>query len=123
MDLALAVFNVGAGLGLLAVGVALAYLSWRVTPLIRETRELARDARRLSRLVEQEVRPLVARASETAAGAEQLVDDAAIKVARLAEAVAALERAPSAGGLPTEPHPAVGRSVESAHTSEDWSNQ
>ena len=38
MDLALAIFNIGAGLGVLAAGGALVYLAWQATPLIRESR-------------------------------------------------------------------------------------
>ena len=49
MDLALAVFNIGAGLGVLAAGAALVYLAWQTTPLIRESRALALDLRRLAR--------------------------------------------------------------------------
>ena len=48
MDLALAIFNIGAGLGVLAAGAALAYLAWQSTPLIRESRALTADVRRLT---------------------------------------------------------------------------
>ena len=34
MDVALAIFNIGAGLGVLAAGGALVYLAWQATPLI-----------------------------------------------------------------------------------------
>ena len=40
MDVALAIFNVGAGLGVLAAGGALVYLAWQMTPLIKESRAL-----------------------------------------------------------------------------------
>ena len=48
MDLALAIFNIGAGLGVLAAGGALVYLAWQATPLIRESRALTADLRRLT---------------------------------------------------------------------------
>ena len=48
MDVALAIFNIGAGLGVLAAGAALIYLAWQLTPLIRESRALAKDLRRLT---------------------------------------------------------------------------
>jgi hypothetical protein len=35
VDIALAIFNIGAGLGVLAAGGALVYLAWRMTPLIK----------------------------------------------------------------------------------------
>ena len=59
MELALTLFNVGAGLGILAVGVAVAYVAWRVTPLIAETRMLTQERRRLARTTDAELRPLL----------------------------------------------------------------
>ena len=49
MDVALAIFNIGAGIGVLAAGGALVYLAWQTTPLIRESRALTADLRRLTR--------------------------------------------------------------------------
>ena len=91
MELALAIFNVGAGIGLLAVGASVAYLAWRLTPLIAETRALTHDLRRLTRATEAELRPLLYRAREVTRSAEVLTDDAAVRVARLAEMVDAME--------------------------------
>ena len=78
MELALTIFNVGAGLGILAVGVAVAYLAWRVTPLIAETRALTRDVRRLTRTMDGDLRPLLDRARDTARAAELVTEDAAL---------------------------------------------
>jgi hypothetical protein len=102
VELALTVFNVGAGVGILAVGVAVAYLAWRVTPLIAETRALTNDLRRLTRAAEGE--------------------DAAVRVARLAEAVDALDE------VARRPQPVATRpdvrfaSVESTQTPEGQSH-
>ncbi|CAN5790288.1 hypothetical protein BH20CHL8_BH20CHL8_10870 [soil metagenome] len=121
MELALTIFNVSAGLGILAVGVAVAYLAWRMTPLIAETRALTQDVRRLTRATEAELRPLLDRARDTARAAELLTDDAALGVARLAEAVEVLEEIAGGATAPATHHSPVG-SVESPHTAEDHSN-
>ena len=60
MDVALAIFNVGAGLGVLAAGGALVYLAWQMTPLIKESRALTADLRRLTRVADAELRPILA---------------------------------------------------------------
>ena len=49
MDVALAIFKIGAGIGVLAAGAALVYLAWQTTPLIKESRALTADLRRLTR--------------------------------------------------------------------------
>lgn len=121
MELALAIFNVGAGIGILAVGGSVAYLAWRMTPLIGETRALTQDLRRLARTTEAELRPLLDRARDATRSAEVLTDDAAVKVARLADAVEILE------GIGRRPitavaHPAAMGSVESTQTPEEQSN-
>jgi hypothetical protein len=118
VELALAVFNVGAGIGLLAVGASVAYLAWRLTPLIAETRALTHELRRLTRTAETELRPLVERAGEVTRSAEVLTDDAAIRVARLTELVEVMEgvaRSP----ITAAPHPAAVGSVESTETPEE----
>ena len=115
MELALAVFNVGAGLGLLAVGLAVMYLAWRLTPLIRETRSLTADVRRLTRATQTELRPLLDRAEEATRAVEILAEDAAIRVARLDDLMASLEQRTE---RPSAAAP-VG-SVESVQTPEEW---
>jgi len=92
MDVALAVFNIGAGLGVLAAGLSLAYLAWRVTPLIRESRALTADLRRLTATTETELRPILAHAREVARNAEVLSEDAAVKLDRLSDLMNALQR-------------------------------
>jgi Bacterial protein of unknown function (DUF948) len=92
MDVALAVFNIGAGLGVLAAGGALAYLAWRATPLIRESRALARDLRRLVRTTETELQPILANARELTTNAEVLSEDVAVKLDRLTDLMNALQQ-------------------------------
>jgi hypothetical protein len=62
MDFALAIFNIGAGLGVLAAGAALVYLAWHTTPLIRESRALVADLRRLTATTDNELRPILTQA-------------------------------------------------------------
>jgi hypothetical protein len=121
MELAVTIFNVGAGLGILAVGVAVAWLAWRVTPLVAETRELTRDLRRLTRATESELRPMLDRARDTLRAAEVLADDAAVKVARLGDAVDALDEM-ARGALPPDSHRTPVGSVEFSHAPEEPSN-
>ena len=83
MDLALAIFNIGAGLGVLAAGVSLAYLAWKATPLIRETRGLTADLRRLTRATDTELRPILTHARELTSNVEVLSEDVAVKLDRL----------------------------------------
>ena len=82
MDVALAIFNIGAGLGVLAVGGALVYLTWQATPLIRETRALTGDLRRLTRATDAELRPILAHARELTSNVEVLSEDVAVKLDR-----------------------------------------
>jgi len=85
MDVALAIFNIGAGLGVLAAGVSLAYLAWKATPLIRETRGLTADLRRLTRATDSELRPILNHARELTSNVEVLSEDAAVKLDRLTD--------------------------------------
>ena len=118
MELALAVFNIGAGIGILAVGASVAYLAWRLTPLIAETRALTHDLRRLTRTTEAELRPILDRAREVARSAEVLTEDAAVKVARLAEMVEVMEDA-SRRPVTAAAYPAPVGSVESTETQDE----
>ena len=119
MDVALAIFNIGAGLGVLAAGAALAYLAWRTTPLIRESRALAADLRRLARTTDTELRPLLARAKELTSNAEVLSEDVALKLERLSDLMTSLQTGLDSGRLAE----GAGRSerlpVESWETRED----
>jgi len=120
MELALAIFNIGVGIGVLSAGISLAYLAWRTTPLIRESRALTADLRRLARLTDQELRPFLAHAREVSGNVEVLSEDAAVKLDRLDHVLTELQRRREERGMA----PAVGRapvwSVESAdHTREN----
>lgn len=117
MDLALAVFNIGAGLGILAAGGALAYLAVQATPLIRESRALVADLRRLSRTLDAEIPSLIARAREVAASAEVLSEDAAVRLDRLGQVVSALETRLEGGD--TSGRRGEDRPVESWETREE----
>ena len=145
MDLALAIFNIGAGLGVLAAGSALAYLAWQSTPLIRESRALTADVRRLTRTTEAELRPILAHARELASNVEVLSEDVAVKLDRLTDLMNSLqhsldtvqisatprqdvtrvEATPSKDEPPfweLDPRPSEPRPVESWETREDPSD-
>ncbi len=119
MDLALSIFNIGAGLGILAAGGALVYLAWQLTPLIRDSRSLTTDLRRLAKTTETELRPILAHTRELTSNAEVLSEDVAVKLDRLTDLMNALQhsldegRLTLASGRPTE------RPVESWETRED----
>lgn len=119
MDVALLIFNVGAGLGVLAAGLALVFLAWRTTPLIRESRELTADLRRLVRTADAELRPLATQAREAVGNAEVLTEDAAVKLERFGDVLSALdELAAGRHGSPPARR-AEGWPVESTETRED----
>ncbi len=122
MDLALAIFNIGAGIGILATGAALAYLAWQTTPLIRESRALAADLRRLARTTDSEVRPILASARELASSAEVLSEDAAVKLDRLSDLMNSLQRSLDTVQITAGPRRSPERSVESWETREDESH-
>src|SRR5919108_5680790 len=92
MDVALAIFNIGAGLGVLAAGLSLAYLAWQSRPLIRESRDLAADLRRLTRVTETELGPLLGHARELAGNVEVLSEDVAVKLDRVTDLMNSLQR-------------------------------
>lgn len=91
MDVAVAIFNIGAGLGVLAAGLSLAYLACRVTPLIRESRALARDLRRLARKTDEELKPILEHARTLTTNVEVLSEDVAVKLDRLTGLMSSLE--------------------------------
>jgi hypothetical protein len=91
MDLALAIFNIGAGLGVLAAGAALAYLAWQAAPLIRDSRALAADLRRLTRSTDAELRPILSHARELTSNVEVLSEDVAVKLDRLSDLMNSLQ--------------------------------
>ena len=119
MDVALVIFNVGAGLGVLAAGAALVYLAWRTTPLIRESRALTADLRRLTRTTDEELRPLLAHARELTGNAEVLTEDVAVKLDRLNDLMNTLQLQLETGRLTVSPGRPEPASVESWETPED----
>ncbi|HEX2195098.1 MAG TPA: hypothetical protein VHK63_09115 [Candidatus Limnocylindria bacterium] len=80
MDLALTIFRIGVGLGVLLVGIGLIVAVVSLRPLVRDTRSLARDVQRLARLAEEQVPELLAQARTVAANAEVLTEDVAVRL-------------------------------------------
>jgi uncharacterized protein YoxC len=122
MDLALAVFNIGAGLGVLAAGAALVYLAWQTTPLIRESRALASDLRRLTRTTDTELRPILSHARELTSNVEVLSEDVAVKLDRLSDLMNSLQHSLDTVQITAAPRRSEPRSVESWETREDSSD-
>jgi hypothetical protein len=119
MDLALAIFNIGAGLGVLAAGGALVYLAWQTTPLIRESRALAVDLRRLVRTTDQELKPILAHTRELTSNVEVLSEDVAVKLDRLSDLMNSLQNSLEGGQLTLATGRSGERPVESWETRED----
>jgi uncharacterized protein YoxC len=103
MELALAVFNIGAGLGVLAAGLALGWLAIQATPLLRETRALASDTRRLAMLADDELRPILASARELTSNVEVLSEDVAVKLDRLTDIMNAMQHSLDTVQITTAP--------------------
>jgi hypothetical protein len=122
MDIALAIFNIGAGLGALAAGGALIYLAWQAAPLIKESRALTADLRRLTRVADAELRPILANTRELTGNVEVLSEDIAVRLERLTDLMNALQQAVERGQVT----PAAGRPerlpVESWETREGSSD-
>ncbi|MGH2383102.1 MAG: DUF948 domain-containing protein [Candidatus Limnocylindria bacterium] len=122
MDFALAIFNIGAGLGVLAAGGALVYLAWQMTPLIRESRALTSDLRRLARTTDAELRPILTHARELTSNMEVLTEDAAVKLDRLTDLMNSLQHSLDTVQITAGPRRPEVRSVESWETREDSSD-
>jgi hypothetical protein len=118
MDIALAIFNIGAGLGVLAAGGALVYLAWQATPLIRESRALTQDLRRLTHATDQELRPILSHAREVTSNVEVLSEDAAVKLDRLTDLMNSLQGSLDTLQRSTGAGRSEARSVESLETRE-----
>src|SRR5687768_11517915 len=135
MDVALAIFNIGAGLGVLAAGGALVYLAWQTTPLVRDSRALVADLRRLTATTDTELRPILTHARELTSNVEVLSEDVAVKLDRLSDIMNSLQLSldtvqitaaprseaatPAASDVPfweLEPRPEEPRPVESWET-------
>jgi hypothetical protein len=122
MDVALVIFNVGAGLGVLLAGGALAYLAWRTTPLIRDSRALTADLRRLARTTDTELRPILAHARELAGNVEVLSEDVAVKLDRLTDLMNSLQLRLDSGEGSLVASRSGSAPVESSETREDASD-
>ncbi len=122
MDLALAIFNIGAGLGVLAAGAALVYLAWRMTPLIKESRALTSDLRRLTRTADAELRPILANTRELTSNAEVLSEDVAVKLDRLTDLMNTLQQGLERGQITVATGHPERVPVESWETREDSSD-
>lgn len=118
MDVAVAVFNVGAGLGVLAAGLALAYLAWRVTPLIGESRALVRDVRRVARDAEEQLGPILDRARQLTDSMEVLSEDMAVRLDRWSDLLSTLEDGLAGGRITVAAGRPEALPVESAQTRE-----
>src|SRR5918994_4351367 len=119
MDVALAVFNIGAGIGVLATGAALIYLAWQATPLIRESRALAADLRRLTKTADAELRPILATTKELTSNVEVLSEDVAVKLDRLTDIMNALQHGLERGQITVGGGRGERLPVESWETRED----
>ncbi len=119
MDLALSVFNIGVGIGVLAAGAALVYLAWRTTPLITESRALAADLRRLARMTDTELRPILAHTRELTSNVEVLSEDVAVKLDRMTDLMNSLQHSLDTVQITAAPRREEPQSVESSETRED----
>ena len=122
MDLALAIFNIGAGLGVLAAGGALVYLAWQTTPLIRESRALTADLRRLTATADSELRPILTHARELTSNVEVLSEDVAVKLDRLSDIMNSLQLSLETVQITAGPRRQEAAPVESWETREDPSH-
>ena len=122
MDLALAIFNIGAGIGVLAAGGALVYLAWQTTPLIKESRALVKDLRRLTATTGTELQPILIQARELASNAEVLSEDVAVKLDRLSDIMNSLQLSLETIQITAGPRRAEAAPIESWETREDASH-
>ena len=122
MDVALAIFNIGVGLGVLAAGGALIYLAWRATPLIKESRALATDLRRLTRVADAELRPILANTRELTSNVEVLSEDVAVKLDRLTDLMNTLQQGLERGHITVAAGHSERVPVESWETREESSD-
>ena len=122
MDVALAIFNIGAGIGVLAAGGALVYLAWQTTPLIRESRALVKDLRRLTVTTGTELQPILVQARELTSNVEVLSEDVAVKLDRLSDIMNSLQLSLETIQITAGPRRAEAAPVESWETREDASH-
>jgi hypothetical protein len=94
------------------------YLAWRTTPLIKESRALAADLRRLTRLTDSELRPILAHARELTGNVEVLTEDVAVKLDRLGDLMNSLQASLDQGRVTLAPGRGEDWPVESFQTRE-----
>jgi uncharacterized protein YoxC len=92
VELAAVIFNLGVGLGVLAVGAAAVVLVINSLPLLREARALTVDARRMTAILNTDLQPLLASARELGASLEVVSEDVAVKLERLNDTLAAMQQ-------------------------------
>jgi uncharacterized protein YoxC len=119
MDLVSVIFQAGVGIGVLLVGAAALVLAIAALPLLRETRALAADSRRIATSAERELQPLLVHAREVAANAEVLSEDVAVKLDRLNDLMNALQHTLETVQITAAPGRVAIGSVESADARED----
>ena len=107
---------------MLAAGAALAYLAWQTTPLIKESRALTVELRRLARTTDTELRPILSHARELTSNAEVLSEDVAVKLDRLNDLMNSLQHSLDSVQITTAPRRSEVGSVESWETREDSSH-
>ena len=95
------------------------YLAWQTTPLIKETRALTLDLRRLTRTTDSELRPILAHARELTSNVEVLSEDVAVKLDRLTDLLNSLQTSLERGQLTLAAGRSEGWPVESVQTRED----
>jgi uncharacterized protein YoxC len=118
MDLAVVIFNVGVGLGLLLVGAGLLLLAIRLLPLIRETQALVREARAVVDTADPEIGPILRHAREVGANVELLSEDVAVKLDRLTDLMNSLQHTLDTVEVTATPQRPTYGSVESWDTQE-----
>jgi uncharacterized protein YoxC len=119
MEVATAIFNIGVGIGLVLVGAALLVLAVAMVPLLRESRALVADSRRLAALADSELRPILASARELTSNVEVLSEDVAVKLDRLTDLMNALQQTLETVQVTATPRPSPVRSVESLDAREE----
>ena len=110
------------GIGVLAAGGALVYLAWQTTPLIKESRALVKDLRRLTATTGTELQPILVQARELTSNAEVLSEDVAVKLDRLSDIMNSLQLSLETIQITAGPRRAEAAPVESWETREDASH-
>jgi uncharacterized protein YoxC len=119
MELVTVIFQVGVGIGIVLIGVAAVIFAVGALPLLRETRALAADSRRIAAITERELQPLLSHAREVAQSAEVLSEDVAVKLDRLNDLMNSLQHTLETVRITAAPGRVAFGSIESANARED----